>query len=462
MSNISFNGNIYDKDGILTTNVAYRLYFKRNNTGSHPSIWSDIRYTEPNLNQYNINLGDVDLLGNEGVSNINDEVLLLYWIPMQDDQYSYNLTQWSVIHYILTSAQTYPQDVQILNHQTPFCSFSFNGYNVNETSQVIDINSSDDYSWVFSSIDHFQKYQSLNQLLFNKNKVPDHAIDIIWDDGTIDTNLNLSDSPFSHIYDTPDTYNIQINLSNSDNLECNQNIPVTIINNIYNGLTWNPPVCLNDSIEYIPDISGITSSITGVDYYIDDILTYENLTWDESFYHSFDIGGTHIIKQCIKYFDGFSEQVKCEEFNVIMCLVAHYEDQSYGCGLIFIQNSQIGSPPVITYQWDVSYDGDVICHVEGPEYDKFYYAFPYLGTFRVRLQVQDQYNISSYEREYDISECSGSESPGGGGGGGGSSPWIYNEYKEEIIPKITILDITTDDISNKKILIVDVIDVKEL
>ena len=459
--NIAFNGDIYYEDNTLATNVAYRLYFKRNNTGSSPSTWSDIRYTEIGLNQFNINLGDPDLLTNDGIANANDEVLILYWIPMQEDQYSFDLLQWSGIYYKLDSRQTYPQDVQILSHQHPFCNFEFSGYDVGETSYITDINSSDDYSWMFSGLNHYQRYQRLGQLLFNMNKVPNNAVDIIWDDGIVDSNLNLNESPFSHTYTAPDDYNIRVTLTNSGDLDCTQDLPVHVVNNIWNGLIWAPPVCLNYDIEYIPDIAGITDSVIGVDYYIDGVLEYSSLAWDESFVHSFDTGGTHNIQQCIRYFDGFVNQEKCEDFTVIMCLIAHYEDESYGCGLVFIQNSQIGSPPVKTFQWDVTYAGDVIAHVEGPEYERFYYAFPYLGDFRVRLQVEDQYNTASYEREYSITECPGSESSGGGGGGG-SSPWIYQESKPEILPKITIIDINTDEITDKKILILDVIDVKDL
>ncbi len=461
MGNIAFNGDCYDKNNNLITDIAYRLYFNGNNTSSSPDTWSDIRYSETGLNQYNINLFDPDVLGNEGVALSGDEVIILFWQPNTEDHHSSILSEWSAISYILSDISTYPQDIQITNHHNPTCSFDFSGHYVNKDVFILDIGSTDDYYWTFRSKSHFQEYTQAGQILFDKNKVPDDAIQINWGDGTIESGLNLSSAPFRHQYTIPDDYDIYITLNNSDLLECNQGIPVHIVNNIYNGLTWNPPVCLNDSIEYIPNITGETNSITGVDYYIDSILTYTDLDYDESFIHSFNIGGTHDIRQCIKYNDGFTDKVKCDDFTVIMCLVAHFEEFDYECGLRFESNSQVGSPPVITYQWDVTYDGNVLAHVEGIDYYEWYYSFPFLGTFRVRFQIQDQYNTSSYEREYHITECAGSSGDSGCGDSGGS-PWIYQESKPEILPKITIIDIDTECVSNKKILIVDVIDMKDI
>jgi hypothetical protein len=121
---------------------------------------------------------------------------------------------------------------------------------------------------------------------------------------------------------------------------------------------------------------------------------------------------------------------------------------------VFVSDSKIGSPPVVNYQWDVTHLGEVIAHIEGSNEDRFYYSFPYTGTFRVRLQVNDQYSTSSYEKEFEITECPCGDGPGGGSGGGGSSPWIYQEYKE-YIPVIKIVNIECEDI-NKKILILDI------
>ena len=462
MGNIAFNGNCHDKNGDLITDIAYRLYFNGKNASSSPDTWSDIRYSEPGLNQYNINLFDPDILGNEGVALAGDEVIILYWQPNTVHHTSTVLTEWGAISYVLSDVSTFPQDIQIVNHHNPTCSFDFNGAYVNEDVFVLDIGSTDDYYWTFSSKSHFQEYTQVGEILFEKNKIPDAAVQINWGDGTIDTNLNLYDAPFQHQYTAPDDYEIYITLENSDLLECNQGIPVHIVNNVYNGLTWNPPVCLNDDIEYTPNITGETASISGVDYYIDSVLTFTNLAWDESFIHSFNTGGTHNIRQCIKYNDGFIEQEKCSDNTVIMCLIAHYEEFDYECGLRFESNSQVGSPPVITYQWDVTYNGDILAHVEGPEYHEWYYSFPFLGTFRVRFQIQDQYNTSSYEREYNITECAGSSPSNGGGADVGGAPWIYQESKPEILPKITIIGIDDCAITDKKILIVDVIDVKDL
>jgi len=457
--NVTFNGNIYYENNTLAINVAYRLYFKSNNTGSSTSSWSNIRYTESNLHQYNINLLDPDVIGNQGSYNIGDEVLLLFWIPMSSTHTDSNLIEYSAIHYILDGSQTYPQDVQLLSHQHPTCSFSSSGsYNVNEIISVIDTGSTDNYYWMFSNKQHFQECSRYNQQLFNKNCIPNGSIEINWGDGTIDSNLNIVDSPFNHSYTTIGDYDIYITLYNSDMLECIYHITAHIIYNVNNGLTWTEPVYLNQSKEYIPNITGDVQRISKVDYHIDGILTYPDLLYTEHFNHTFISPGSHIIRQCISYNDGFNDVVKCEDFTINIGSIAHFFESEYGCGLVFESDSIIGSPPVQNYQWDVIYNNNVISHLEGQTLNRFYYSFPYVGVFRVRLQITDQYNISSYEREYDITECQGS-CQDNGGSSGGSSPWVYKEYKENI-PVIKIVNITDKD-HKKKFLILDIKEIQQ-
>ena len=450
MINVAFNGDIYDKDGIITTDVAYRLYFKSNNINSSTSRWSDIRFTESNLHQYNINLGDPDLLGNIGSYSIGDEVIILLWIPMSSDHTDLNLIQWGAIHYTLDGSQTYPQDVQILNHQNPTCAFSFDGSYVNENVYILDIGSTDNYYWVFSNKDHFQECQRYGQSIFQMNCLPDTAVDINWGDGTIESNLDLDDAPFNHIYTISGDYDIYVTLTNIDSLSCNQHISAHIVYRVYNGLTWQEPVYINQSKTYTPAITGSVNRIDSVDYYIDNILTYTGLDYDESFDHTFTTVGQHIIKQCINYNDGFQDQIQCEEYIVNIGSLAHYTEYDHECGLVFVSDSIIGSPPIVNYQWDVTNIGNVIAHAEGQSRDRFYYSFPYTGTFRVRLQVTDQFSTSSYEKEFEITECQCSD----GSGGGGSSPWIYQESKE-YIPVIKIVNIECEDIEHK-ILILDI------
>ena len=453
MINIAFNGNIYYENNSLATDIAYKLYFHKKNNGSSSSVWSDIRHTEIGLNQYNINLGDPDILGNDGVASEGDEVILIYWYPMSLDNSSLSLIQWSGIHYTLTSAQTYVQNVQLMTHKNPFCDFYFDNKGVNESSSIVDINSNDDIEWIFENKTHFQKYKLLNQILFEINKIPNNAVDIIWGDGSTDTGLNLPDSPFNHTYTHSGNYSIQVTLSNSDLLTCDQQINVDIINNVYNGLILPPVVYQNTQYTYIPDISGETSSIIDVDYYIDGDY-FNTFDWDESFDYKFLSYGPHTIRQCINYNNGFEIVSQCHDYIVHLTTIAHFIDTIYGCGLKLISDSLIGEPPVIKYQWDVINNNIVLSHVEGIDYQEWYYTFPYVGVFNVRLQVEDQYSISSYEKEYVIDECA-NDSSGGGGSDSGGAPWIYNEYKEPL-PKITIVDINTNDIKNKKILIIEV------
>jgi len=457
MLNISFNGNIYYDDGTIANDVAYRLFFKNNNN-TFVDTWSDIRYTETGLHQYNLNLGDPDILYDSGASD-GDEVLILFWIPFSETQHSLNLTQYSIIHYTLDGRQSYPQDVQLKIHQSPICSFSVSGDHVNEDVYLHDTGSMDYYQWIFSGKRHFQACSMYNHVLFDKNCIPSAGVNIDWDDGNVETNLNILDSPFSHTYDTSNDFNISVTLTNTDNLQCVYHDNVHITHNVNNGLGWVAPVYQNQDNEYIPDITGSTTRIHGVDYYVDGVLTYTDLDFDESFHHTFTTNGTHIIKQCISYNDGFDDIVKCAEYNINMGLVAHFDELSYGCGMVFESNSIIGSPPVLNYQWIVTHNNDIITTLSGETQNMFYFAFPFIGVFRVKLIVTDQNHTAEYEREYNIQECpgDGNNDDSHGSGGSGGSPWVYKE--QEYMPVIKIIDIVDNEYKKIKFLILDIKDI---
>ena len=455
MLNIAFNGNIFYDDGQIASDVAYRLFFKNNNNVA-VDTWSDIRYTESGLHQYNLNLGDPDILYDSGASN-GDEVIILFWIPLSDNHHSLNITQYSIIHYTLDGRQTFPQDVQLKPHQTPTCSFSVSGNYVNEETYLHDTGSTDYFQWLFSGKRHFHSCSMFGESIFDKNCTPTNGIEIDWGDGFVETGLDISNSPFEHTYITSGDFDIYTTLTNSDGLQCVDHDMIHITHNVGNGLSWLAPVYQNQDTEYIPNITGSTNKIQGVDYYVDGVLTYTDLGSNESFHHTFATNGTHIIKQCISYNDGFNDLVKCEEYSVNMGLISHFDELSYGCGMVFESNSIVGSPPVINYEWEVRHDNDVISSLSGDTQNLFYFAFPFIGVFRIKLSITDQNHTAQYEREYNIQECPGSNTNESGGSSGGGSPWIYKEH--ESLPVIQIVDIKAADNKKIKFLILDIKDI---
>ena len=454
MLNITFNGDIYDSNNTPSFDVAYKLYFISSQNQSL-NKWSQTRYTEDNISQYNFNLGDPDILGNDGSYSIGDEVLLIFWKASNLDHTSDQITEYCAIHYILDDRQTYIQDVQLLNHQAPLCSFSASASgNVNSEFYVFDTGSNDEYYWIFSNKDHFQICEFENEQIFIKNCLQNTSVSIDWGDGTVNNGIDIYDFPVSHKYLDSSDYDINLTFRNSDSLSCSWTKNVHITYTVHNSLVWNTPVYVGSENTYTPQISGSVDRIQKVDYYIDGVLEYHDLFYDESFNHTFDSPGEHVIRQCITYNDGFIDTEKCKDFIVRPSCVAHYYEQEWECSVRLISDSIPGVGAINNYKWELIHESEVLHILEGPDKNIFYCSFPYTGVFRVKLTVSDQYSSCSYEKEYTIQECIGTSSSGSGSGGGGSSPWIYNEYKE-IKPKFKIINIECND-KKRRLLILDI------
>lgn len=461
MINVTFIGNVFHSDGVTPAlNVKYQGLFIRTNPNSSDTIWDIPRVSESN--QYNFNLGDSTWLSQQrGYAQPFDKIILCYWLETESRRDDLNLLEWAHIEWVLDDRDVYVQNIQLMGASTPTCSFMLSGSN---PVSIIDTGSTDNSQWVFEGKDHYQSHQWDGYEIFPINKTPEVLIQ--WDDTTTDS-YPLSASPFQHIYTAPDDYTITSYLTNESGLQCQWTDEHRVYFQVENGLTWPAPVELDEEVTYMPVITGDLTSIIGVDYYIDGILAYANLAFNETFNHEFVNTGNHIIKQCIKYTDGYTPQIKCEDFIVEIDTKANYMDSEYDCGLVFSDTSTIGAPPAVKYQWDVTDGLFVLAHVEGQVYSEWYYNWPYRGTFQVRMSVTDSNGTeSSITKEYVVDQCIGGSGTGSGGGGGGSSPWVYQEtaYKryDEPVPKIHIIQVKDcdDDPEReiKKVLILEIID----
>ena len=458
MINVTFIGSIFHEDGTPALNVSYQGLFIQVNHSSSNSKWDIVR--APETNQYNLNLGDSSWLSQEaGYAAPGDKVLLCFWTPNTKSRDELGLIEWCFIEWILDDRDVYVQNIQLRGASNPNCIFDINGNSVGHPVTVEDMGSSDYHTWIYAGKEHRQSYMWGLCYIYNINSL-DSPVSINWGDGDIET-YPLSGSPFPHIYSVAGDYNIDVELTNNSGLHCHSSFVASVPYEVFNGLLWDAPVPLNTAETFTPSISGDLTRVQGVNYYIDGVLTHTNLAYNTDFQHTFTNPGNHTIRQCIKFNDGFSNQIQCKDFIIELDTVANYVSSTYDCGLVFTNTSIVGDPPVTKIQWDIMEGAFILAHVEGTNYQDWYYSWPYTGTFRVRMAITDSNNrTSSLTKEYIVDNCLGAGS--GGGGGGGSSPWVYAETKyiktNDALPVITITDIEGVDKEDKdkKILILEI------
>lgn len=456
MLNKSFVGNVYFSNSTsASNNVRFQGLFYDIDDQSYIK-WNSVKISEDN--QYSINLGDSNWLGNDGKMLPGDKVVLCFWIStITSDRLNTDLIEWCFIEHTLTLEDTYIQDIQLNSAELPTCSFSLSGNSVNKPVHIIDTGTHNNYSYDAFGKTHYQ-YSQYNDIdIFKMNNLPLSAVDIAWGDGSFTNNVPLSASPFDHIYTVPNNYTVSVTVTNYSNLSCSASFPLHCVYSVDNGLNWIQPVYIDQTTSFTPDITGSVAQISGVDYYVDGALRYEDRHYTQGFDLVFDVSNDHIVKQCIKYSDGFINQLQCEDFTIIMSPMSQFTDQDYQCGKKFINNSVAGKPPIINYQWDVTDGSLILAHVEGVGYNEFYYAWPYPGTFHVRLAITDSNNnTSSITKVYVVDSCPSVE--GSGSGGMGGSLIEHKVYVDKPLPVITILDVEDIEIKNKEINVVKVID----
>jgi hypothetical protein len=460
--NVTFTGNIFHEDGTPALNVRYQGLFIKVNPSSSTSRWDVTRL--PETNQYNLNLGDNSWLSQQaGYAAPGDKVLLCFWTPNTKLRDELGLVEWCFIEWILDNRDVYVQNIQLRGINNPNCLFDITPGFVGHSVTIDDMGSNDYHMWIYEGKEHRQSYLWGLHHIYDMNKFPAVPVSINWGDGYTNS-YPLSASPFSHIYGVSGNYDINVELENISVLKCNSNFTTSVPYQVFNGLLWDIPT-INISSTYTPSLSGDLTRIQGVNYYIDGILTHIDFAYNQDFNHTFTTPGNHIIRQCIKYNDGFINKIQCNDFVIELNTIANYVSSDYDCGLVFSDVSIYGRPPIIKYQWDVMEGSFLLAHVEGTTYQEWYYSWPYKGTFRVRMAITDSNNrTSSITKEFIVDNCPGAGSDVGGGGGGGGSPWVYAETKyiktNEPMPVITIVNIDgmDDEDKNKKILILEIIE----
>jgi len=209
--NKTFSGFAYLNDGSLGTDtVKYQALFYPNGTASSPTTWNNVRITESS-SYWNLNLGDADFLGQEGVALENAKIVIVFWTGNTSDRNSLcigssRLIEWGATEVTLTSSDVYTLDIQVKNNILPKLVWSFNNNGLVDASYVAINNSYDVHNWDFNgtSMHHYRtRYGENIQLI---NTIVESVYD--WDDGTVDVLPGTTNG--SHSWDTAGNYTVTI------------------------------------------------------------------------------------------------------------------------------------------------------------------------------------------------------------------------------------------------------------
>ena len=427
MLNVTFAGNIYNSNGIqyISDEVKYQCLYYRQSDGYIK--WNDVKLSE--FGQYNCNLGDSDWLSQDNVYNSGDKVIICFWIDNTKNRNDLTLTEWSFIEIDILSDDVYLNDVQTMGWQNPMCSFSTSGNVI-----LNNIGTTNDQNWLFHNVDQYQAYEKYCEILFDLMSFDINSINIDWGDTNIDTE-NLQNE-YSHTYLDAGDYHIIVKVYNRGNDYCQSEFDVTSDFNIINGLNWIYPVYNNVSSTYTPAISGDTYQIINVDYFIDNVLTYTGLDYNETFNHTFTSYGPHEIKQRILYNSLSGTEYKEETFTIFLESIASFTKEEGYCGPRFVDNSSVGNGPITDYYWGVKYNGNIVAEVNSNDLLEWEYNWANEGTFTVIHKIKDSFgNEFGLERIYNVEKCNSGTGNNGSGGGGG---WVQTQYIEKEFPKLKV------------------------
>jgi len=420
--NITFDGYVYDKNSVIgDSSINYQAFFYNNGTSSSSSKWNDTRVLE-NTGYYNINLGDTDWLGQEGLALPASIVVIVFWKGNIDRTASCeNLLEWGAFEIVLNGSDFYGNNAQIKDNILPDLVW---GHNLPE-NPVVDSNytvnnySSDEHSWVFSGTTMNHWYTRYGQIINGPNFI-DYT-NIYWGDG--ESGLFISGAGgASHVWESSGTYEILIEVYD----DCGAFTSDTEIIDIY----YNEPVPNIDMIPSDPDPnelvyfeysgSDVNNRVISIDWFIEDDGVYGttntsvNSGRDETVAHTegkgtywygqssndgaFTNPGIHNVSIDIHWNDGFSDQVTSYSKNFTQNLfsgpsLSFYQDPAkavVGSGISFVNDSTnvnrvgLGLPNHEEYEW-VWYDESI----EENELDKDYsYVFskvPNSAECRVKL-----------------------------------------------------------------------------
>lgn len=228
--NITFSGNIYDSEGIQINDnsVRYQAYFKKVNAGSSSNKWNNSRISE--YGQYSLNLGDGDLLTQDGKASVGDKVIILFWREKKEVKESSVLKEWCFVETTLNAAEVYLANIKLSKSIKPNNSFVQSGIaKVNKQIIITDNGSNDNHSYTFGTTTLKQTAEFFPLM----NTLPNNCITINWGDQTLEQTFNAGVSA-NHSYKEPGDYVISIKVTNSCGLFTISTFNVRVY--------WNEPI----------------------------------------------------------------------------------------------------------------------------------------------------------------------------------------------------------------------------
>lgn len=331
--NVTFDGYTYDKDSTISNNTTYyQAYFYSNSTASSTSKWN-VTQTLEATGYYNVNLGDVNWLGQDGSALNGSKVVIVFWKGSNDrtDDCSI-LTEWGAFEITLDGSSTYTNTTQTMDNIDPDLYWNTNipVHPYVDTTYTLTNTSEDEHSWVFNTLTMYHWYNRYSQIINGPNVID--STDIYW--GDTQTSLDLPGaSGDTHSYDVAGTYEITVEVFDN----CSASVSGTDSFDIY----WHEPVpniimlpsnpLPNEVVTFEYTGTDVDNRITSIDWNIGDSGAYGNTdtttsgSKDATITHSEGLGtdwynqsstsgaftnpGAHTIAIVIHWNDGFNDQV---------------------------------------------------------------------------------------------------------------------------------------------------------
>lgn len=228
--NITFAGNIIDSNNnaINDNSVKYQAYFKKTNTGSSNDKWNNARTSE--YGQYSLNLGDGDLLTQDGKVSNNDKLIILFWREKEEVKESVSLSEWCFVETTLNGSEVYLANIKLSKGVKPNNLFIQSGINkVNKQIIISDNGTNDNHEYVFEG----KTLKQTSEFFTGMNTLPNNCVTIDWGDNTLKQTFNAGFSA-NHSYSLPGDYDLSIIVTNSCGLQTMSTFKIRIF--------WNEPI----------------------------------------------------------------------------------------------------------------------------------------------------------------------------------------------------------------------------
>ena len=228
--NITFAGNIIDSENnpINDDSVKYQAYFKKTNAGSSNNKWNNPRISE--YGQYSLNLGDGDLLTQDGKVSNNDKLIILFWREKKEVKESVSLSEWCFVETTLNGSEVYLANIKLSKSIKPNNLFIQSGINkVNKQIIISDNGTNDNHEYIFEG----KTLKQTSEFFTGMNTLPNNCVTIDWGDNTLKQTFNAGFSA-NHAYSLPGDYVLSITVTNSCGLQTMSTFTIRVF--------WNEPI----------------------------------------------------------------------------------------------------------------------------------------------------------------------------------------------------------------------------